>query len=130
MPLSEDEQKILREIEAQLNATDPRLVDQVSRTTVYRHAGRNIRLALIATVIGLVLVLTQFTNSTLFAVVGFVIMLGSLLVVSDNLKKMGKASLHDLFGFRAGVPRPGFIDALRDRFRHDREPEGDDDRGR
>jgi hypothetical protein len=127
MPLSEDEQKILREIEAQLNATDPQLVDQVSRTTVYRHAGRNIRLSLLATILGLVLVITQFTNSTLLAVVGFVIMLGSLLVVSDNLKRMGKASLHDLFGFRAGVNRPGFVESIRERFR--REP-GDDERPR
>jgi hypothetical protein len=117
MPLSEEEQKILREIEAQLNATDPQLVDQVSRTTVYRHSGRNIRLALLATVAGLFILVTQFTNSTVFAAVGFVVMLASLLVVADNLKKMGKASLHDLFGFRAGLPRTGLGDALRDRFR-------------
>lgn len=121
MPLSEEEQKILREIEAQLNATDPALVDQVTRTTVYRHAGRNIRFAMIGAIAGLVIVLTQFTNSTAVAVVGFVVMLGSLLVVSDNLKKMGKASINDFFGLRGGAPRPGFVEALRDRMR--REPD-------
>lgn len=116
MPLSDEEQKILREIEAQLNATDPRLVDQVSRTTVYRHSGRNIRLALLATAAGLIILVTQFTNSTVLAAVGFVVMLASLLVVADNLKKMGKASMHDLFGFRSGVPRTGLAEALRERF--------------
>ncbi len=121
MPLSEEEQKILREIEAQLNATDPALVDQVTRTTVYRHAGRNIRFAMIGAIAGLVIVLTQFTNSTAIAVIGFVVMLGSLLVVSDNLKKMGKASINDFFGSRGGTPRPGFVEALRDRMR--REPD-------
>jgi hypothetical protein len=30
MPLSEDEQRILKEIEANLNETDPRLVQEVS----------------------------------------------------------------------------------------------------
>ena len=45
MPLSDEEQKILREIEAQLNATDPGLVEQVSRTTLYRHSARVIRWA-------------------------------------------------------------------------------------
>ena len=117
MPLSEDEQKILREIEAQLNATDPQLVDQVSRTTVYRHSGRNIRLALLAAAASLLVLVTQFTNSTLFAAAGFVVMLGSMLVVADNLKKMGKASLHDLFGFRSGDDRRGLGDAIRERFR-------------
>ena len=43
MPLSEDEQRILREIEANLSVTDPKLVQQVSDTTLYRHAARMIK---------------------------------------------------------------------------------------
>jgi hypothetical protein len=119
MPLSEEEQKILREIEAQLNATDPELVDQVTHTTVYRHAGRNIRIAVLALVAGLAVVVTQFTNSTAFAALGFLLMLGALIVVADNLKKMGKASINDLLGIRGGMARPSFLDALRDRMRRD-----------
>ena len=42
MPLSEDEQRILQEIEQQLYASDPELAREVSSTTVYRHAGRNL----------------------------------------------------------------------------------------
>ena len=55
MPLSEEEQKILKEIEAQLNATDPALVEQVSRTTLYRHSARMIRWAALGFLGGLVL---------------------------------------------------------------------------
>ena len=40
MPLSEDEQRILKEIEENLSATDPKLVQQVSDTTLYRHSAR------------------------------------------------------------------------------------------
>ena len=43
MPLSEDEQRILKEIEANLNETDPRLVQEVSETTLYRHSARAIK---------------------------------------------------------------------------------------
>ena len=45
MPLSEDEQRILKEIEANLNETDPRLVQEVSETTLYRHSARAIKWA-------------------------------------------------------------------------------------
>ena len=45
MPLSEDEQRILQEIEAQFYANDPQLAQQVSETTLYRHAARNIKWA-------------------------------------------------------------------------------------
>lgn len=40
MGLSEHEQKILKDIEQQLSASDPRLVKEVSETTVYRYSGR------------------------------------------------------------------------------------------
>ena len=45
MPLSEDEQRILQQIEAQFYANDPQLAQQVSETTLYRHASRNIKWA-------------------------------------------------------------------------------------
>ena len=60
MPLSEEELKILREIEAQLNASDPQLVDHVSRTTVYRHALRAIRWSMLGFVAGLAVVVLAF----------------------------------------------------------------------
>ena len=37
MPLSEDEERILNEIEDQLYETDPDLAREVSETTVYTH---------------------------------------------------------------------------------------------
>ena len=63
MPLSEEEQKILKEIEAQLNATDPALVEQVSRTTLYRHSARVIRWAALGFFGGLVLLVLTFAQN-------------------------------------------------------------------
>jgi hypothetical protein len=91
VPLSEDEERILQEIEQQLHATDPRLVREVSSTTVYRHAGRNLKWATLGFVAGLAFLLATFTTSTPLAVVGFFAMLGSSLWFYDNLRKMGKA---------------------------------------
>ena len=71
MPLSEEEQRILREIEANLTATDPALVQQVSETTLYRHAARNIRWAILGFIAGLVLLVLTFTQVLLLGVVGY-----------------------------------------------------------
>src|SRR4051794_38299493 len=124
MPLSDEEQKILREIEAQLNATDPDLVEQVSRTTLYRHAARMIRWAALLFLGGLVLLVFTFATLLPVAFVGFAVMLGCLLVIERNLRKLGRAGLQSLTGgWRAGGGLRGIFgdrgQAWRDRFRRD-----------
>ena len=102
MPLSEEEQRILQEIEANLTATDPGLVQQVSETTLYRHASRAIKWAVVGFVAGLVLLLLTFTQLA-FGVLGFLVMLGCLLVIERNVRKLGKAGMQNITGsLRAG----------------------------
>jgi hypothetical protein len=91
VPLSEDEERILNEIEQQLHATDPQLVREVSSTTLYRHAGRNLKWAALGFLGGLVFMVMTFTTSTVLGVVGFLAMLGSAIAFERNLRKMGKA---------------------------------------
>ena len=55
VPLSEDEQRILTEIEHQLRASDPHLARQVGETTVYSDPLRRTRLALAGVIVGLAL---------------------------------------------------------------------------
>jgi len=124
MPLSEEEQKILKEIEAQLNATDPELVEQVSRTTLYRHSARVIRWSVFGFVAGLALLVLTFANNLFFGVLGAAIMLFCLLVIERNVRKLGKAGLESLTGgLRAGGGLRGFFGergrAWRERFRRD-----------
>jgi len=104
MPLSDEEQKILQEIEAELHASDPDLVEQVSRTTLYRHAARAIKWAVLAFLLGLGLMVSTFTAGVTVAFVGFCIMLGALFVVERNLRRMGKGVLQSLSG-RGGRER-------------------------
>jgi hypothetical protein len=123
MPLSEEEHRILREIEAHLNKTDPDLVEQVSRTTVYRHALGSIRWAGLGCIVAFAVLLTSFATRPFLAFLGFLGMLAALIVVATNLKKIGRAGLHDLFGVRGGGLRgvvTGEAEKLRERFKRDR----------
>ena len=54
VPLSEDEQRILREIEERLYETDPDLSRYISSESVYRHALRYMKWSALAFVVGLV----------------------------------------------------------------------------
>jgi hypothetical protein len=123
VPLSEDEQRILQEIEQQLYASDPQLVREVTSTTVYRHAGRNLRWASLGFVAGLVLMLATFATSVVLGGLGFFVMLGSAILVERNLRRMGRAGLQALTdSVRASGVRQRFGSAgerMRNRFRGD-----------
>jgi hypothetical protein len=122
MPLSEHEQRILREIEDNLSASDPNLAKQVSETTLYRHAARTIIWAAFGFIAGLVLLILTFTTSLLLAVVGFAIMLACLLVIERNVRKLGRAGMDSLTSsMRGGRLGSMFGDARRwrDRFNRD-----------
>jgi hypothetical protein len=123
VPLSEDEQRILQEIEQQLYASDPQLVRDVTSTTVYRHAGRNLRWAALGFIAGLVLMLATFASSVVLGGLGFFAMLGSAILVERNLRRMGRAGWQALTGsVRASTVRDRFGTAgqrMRDRFRGD-----------
>jgi hypothetical protein len=106
MPLSEHEQRILEEIERRLAEEDPRLVDQVSRTSLYTHLARRIKLAVLAFIAGFVM-LMLFWVSVALAVAGFVLMLGSAALVYRYLKRIGREHL------RAGPPAGGPFTAVK-----------------
>jgi len=129
MPLSEDEQRILQEIEAQFYATDPGLAQQVSETTIYRHAARNIKYATLGLLAGFVLLVATFQSSLLLGFLGFAAMVGSAFVIERNVRRMGRAGL-DAFSasMRGARWRAALGDAgkrMRGRLRRD-DDSGDD----
>ena len=91
MPLSEDEQRILQEIEQQLYASDPQLAREVSSTTIYRHAGRNLKWAAAAFVLGTIIMIFTLAISFWLSFVGFGVMLAAAIFFERNLRKMGRA---------------------------------------
>jgi hypothetical protein len=110
MPLSEDEQRILKEIEDNLTASDPQLVAQVQETTLYRHASRNVLWASLGLVAGLVIIVFTFTRFLWVAILGFLVMVACALVIERNLRKMGKAGLRSI---SKKTPRPPLRNVIR-----------------
>ena len=65
MPLSEEEQRILHEIERNFYEHDPDFAARVRRETVYRHAGRNCKWSALAFLGGLAILVVWFSTSLL-----------------------------------------------------------------
>lgn len=109
MPLSEDEQRILTEIEDHLYESDPALAREVAQTTIYTHAFRNLKWATVGFVMGAVLMVVLLSTSFILAFGGFLLMLASLLWFERNARKLGRAGLEQMTeNFRGS----GFGDAL------------------
>ena len=105
MPLSENEQKILSEIEKHLQKSDPRLAREVGETTVYRHALGSVRWNALGFFAGLGLMVGTLQIHFLLAFAGFLVMLVSALALERNMRLMGRAGVNQVTrAFRAANP--------------------------
>ena len=95
MPLSEDEQRILRQIEEQLE-NDPKFAQAVSSSGLYRHSARTVWWAVLGTVGGLVLLLVLLQVHFVLAFAGFVVMLACAAVIERQVRAMGRAGIQDV----------------------------------
>jgi len=123
VPLSEDEQRILHEIERSFYEHDPAFAREVSSATLARHAGRNCKWAAAGFVLGLIVLLTFFASMFWLGALGFLVMLGSAVVFVSNARRLGRAGLQSVtdsvrakgLGDMFGDQR----DRLRKRFKRD-----------
>jgi hypothetical protein len=103
MPLNEHEQKILDEIERQLYEDDPKLAEMVSRAVRGGRHRWKMRLAVVAFVVGAVVMFASFTSSWAVAGIGFLIMVGSagwmaITVRMSRSLKAGSGSMEAILG--------------------------------
>ena len=123
VPLSEDEQRILLEIEQRLTEEDPDLVREVASTTVYTHALRNLKLATLLFVVGVVAMVWLLGAHPLLSFGGFLVMLLAALVFERNARRLGKAGMQQITqNFRGGSVREYFGaqgQRMRDRMRRE-----------
>ena len=111
MPLSEDEQRILQQIEQQFYATDPDLAGEIGNHSLYDHCVRQMRRATALFVVGLVVLVVAltFAASFLISFAGFVVMLAAALWFERSLRKVGRAGMAQLTeSFRVGGLREYF----------------------
>lgn len=95
MPLSEDEQRILRQIEEQLE-NDPKFAQAVSPSGLYRHSARTVWWAVLGAVGGLAMLLVLLQFHFVLAFAGFIVMLVCVAVIERQLRAMGRAGLQDV----------------------------------
>lgn len=123
MPLSEDEKRILHQIEQQFYESDPAFAQSVSQNSLYRHAFRNIKWAALGLVGGLAFLLATLQVHVLVAFCGFLLMLVSAFVIERNARRMGRAGLAAVTSsMRAGKLRDslgGASSKMRNRFKKD-----------
>lgn len=120
MPLNEDEQRILAEIERQFHASDPESARRIGSTTLQRYLARNCKLALFGFVAGLVVLLAGFAFSWVLGILGFLVMVASAVVLIQNLHKMSRLGLEQvsrsISGRNLGEAVEDFSRRLRRRF--------------
>jgi hypothetical protein len=85
VPLSEEELRLLEQMERALVAEDPKLASAMRGTTLRRHARRRAYIAAGVFVVGVVVLMTGAVMSqTVVGIVGFVVMLGSSYVALSS----------------------------------------------
>ncbi len=128
MPLSEDEQRILSEIEQRLYESDPRLAREVRSTTVYTPAFRGLKWAALGFVVGVVFMIATLSVSFVLAFVGFIVMLVSALAFERSLRRLGRVGIQQITQRRSGSGVRAYFgntgQKMRERFRgNDQTPE-------
>jgi fatty acid desaturase len=95
MPLSDHEQRILDDIERRLAEEDPRLVEQVGRTTLSAHLARRIRLAAIGFIAGGAM-LFFIAVSIWLPLLGFFVMAVATFFAFRYVKQLGRDQMRAL----------------------------------
>ena len=117
MPLSEQEQRILEDIERRLQQEDPRFAQSVERASLTSHVSRRIRWGALAFVVGFVM-LMLFVLSVWVAIAGFGVMLVSALFVYQQIERMGGDQIRAV-GSGGRLSLPALLARLSQRFRGD-----------
>lgn len=104
MPLSEDEQRILQEMEQTLREHDREFVARVDHGSHRLDAAKSARWSIVGAIAGFVLILCTFRFSVALSAVGFLVMLASTLLFAQHLRQ---ANVSPPRSNRPGRPRAG-----------------------
>ncbi|MEA4943020.1 MAG: DUF3040 domain-containing protein [Propionicimonas sp.] len=123
MALSEDEQRLLEQMEAALAAEDPKLANALRGTSTRRVHRRRAALAGLAFLIGVLALIGGMEINPLVSIAGFVIMLVATVVAVSSWQYVGR----DPDGQPANPGKPGgrperdFMDRMEERWRHNQD---------
>lgn len=110
MPLSEEELRLLEQMERALVEEDPKFASTLRGTSMRRTARRRALLAAVVFVVGVVVLMTgAITNQVVVGIIGFVVMLGSATLALTSLRGQPQVRVpDDASGAAPGAGSPGF----------------------
>ncbi len=118
MALSEDEQRLLEQMEAALEAEDPKLANTLRGTSARRLHRRRAALAGVGFLIGLGMLVGGMEFHWGLSVGGFLIMLVSTVVAVSAWQHVGYDGEGAQPGGKGKSPERDFMDKLEERWRH------------
>jgi hypothetical protein len=124
VPLNENEERILHEIEKGFYANDPESARRIESTTLPKYLARNCKWAGLGFLVGLAILLVGFASNWIVGVFGFVVMLACAVVLTHNVRRMGQHGWRQLSASLRGRP---FNEAIDDATRRLRRRFGGDD---
>lgn len=138
MPLSEEELRLLEQMERALVQEDPKFVSTIRGTTMRRTARRRILLAGLGFLAGVAMLMTgAITRITVLGIAGFVVMLGMAALalttwrgrgISGESRAVGDTGLSVIDGGKAtrgkGSSTGSFMTRLEERWRRRRDERG------
>ena len=132
MALSEEEQRLLEQMEAALAAEDPKLVNTLRGTGVRRVHRRRAAIAGVGFFVGLALLVAGMSDLVFLSVLGFVLMVGAAVTAIYSWQHVGSGgSDSGRTPGRPVAPQPsgtsdgqGFMDKMEERWKRRRDESG------
>ncbi len=128
MALSDEEQRLLEQMEAALAADDPKLVNALRGTGVRRVHRRRAAIAGVGFFAGLALLVAGISINPFLSVLGFVIMVAAAVTAIYSWQHVGTSADFDNAGDRAKTAQgsrsgdsQGFMDKMEERWRRRRD---------
>lgn len=126
MALSEQERKLLEQLEASLMAEDPKLADRLSGTAEIRVHRRRAALAGLGFVVGLVVLFAGVQVHPAMSIAGFLVMLAAALLGINSWQRVGDDGgqpANPATPPKSNPPTSDFMNKLEERWR--RREQGD-----
>ncbi len=131
MALSNEEQRLLDQMEAALAAEDPKLVNALRGTGTRRVHRRRAALAGVGFFAGLALLILGISTQLIFSVLGFVLMVAAAVTAIYSWQHVGTQADPGRSADRPNAPQPsgsddgqGFMDKMEERWRRRRDESG------
>ena len=123
MALSEEEQRLLAQMEAALAAEDPKLASALRGTTTRRLHRRRAAIAGVGFLIGVACLIGGMEVSPALSIAGFVIMLAASVIAVTSWRHVGEVPASSRQTVRSAQGDRAFMDKIEERWRR-RQDEG------